>query len=171
MFWIIIAHREKGGGDFVRQRVVDATLCREAAVAVARTLPEDPQAIIGETSSGAQDGEGVPTDGARVIRPCGYQINHHCLIPAVSGGPVLMESVYQVPIWHQPGLCQVMIGQEPGLHGTAASKREAPPTQISNVLNGRLLLRNELGRKTDVDIAHGHDAAGLSQSPADLHVS
>src|SRR6266568_857263 len=151
MFWIIIAHGEKSGGDFLRQRVIDAALRREAAVAIARTLPEDPHTIIRETPPGTQDGEGVPTDGARVILPCGHQVNHHGLIPAVGWRPLFMKGVYQVPLRYEPGLFEVMIGQEPGLYGTATPKGKTPPTQIGNVLDGRLPQRDKLCRKTHVD--------------------
>src|SRR5262249_42746672 len=102
MCWVVVAQGEKGCRDFLCQRVVNTTLGGEAAVAITRTTPEDPQALIGETPLGAQDRNGVPTNRAGVVFLGGDEVYHDSLISAVGWGTLLMKGVDHIPIRHQP---------------------------------------------------------------------
>src|SRR5207302_7475237 len=79
MFRVVVTHGEKGCGNFLRQRVVDAALGGEAAVAIPRALPEDPHAIIRKTPLGAQRRNGVPTNRTSVVFPGHHHVYHRRL--------------------------------------------------------------------------------------------
>src|SRR5919108_5408584 len=67
MLRIVKAHGRERGGDPLCQRLIDRTSGGKAAVAIAWAAPEDSNLAFLELPFLPQRGEGMPTDGARVV--------------------------------------------------------------------------------------------------------
>ena len=69
MLRIVKAHGREGGGNPLRQGIIDRTLGSKTAVAIAGAAPEHAHFALLELTFLTQRGKGMPADCARIVLP------------------------------------------------------------------------------------------------------
>ena len=81
----------KGGGNPLRQGLIDRTLGGKTAVAIAWAAPEHAHFAPLELTFLTERGKGMPADRARIVLPCPYQRYHTRLAGRSTSRTILGE--------------------------------------------------------------------------------